>query len=365
VFLLVFLLSWWIVDDASAATDDGARCREDLEAASIFLASNDSGAATALADRGSAISEAYAKARESARNVADAAECDGVLRRYLRAWRSGHIGVVAPVAEKAASGRRAVAPGAAEDRTPTLKVLDDKTVLLSLPTFRERYKPALQSLLSQSRRELEAHKNWIIDVRANDGGADTTYRPLLSWLLDSEYPVHQVEWYVTPANIRAQEDVCSATSEPAICKTQLAPVVAAMRAAKTGDFVLAAGARVEFERFTDSERDGPSRVVILMDHACASSCEQFLLAARASFRVKLVGRPSAGTLDVSNLRPHPLPSGRTLFYATSRSTRLPDMPIDEIGIQPDILLPGETDSGTADKEIERVRRWMAGGSLDH
>jgi hypothetical protein len=363
VFLLVFLLSWWIVDDASAATDEGARCIEDLEAAATFLATNDSGAATALADRGSAISEAYAKARESARNVADAAECDGVFRRYLRAWRSGHIGVVFPVAERADSGGRAIAPEAAQDRAPTLKVLDDKTVLLSLPTFREREKPALQSLLHERRRELEAHKNWIIDVRVNDGGADTTYRPLLPWLLNSEYPVHQVEWYVTPANIRAQEVVCSVTSEPAVCKAQLAPVVAAMRAAKTGDFVLAAGARLEFERVAENEPDGPSRVVILMDRACASSCEQFLLAARASFLVKLVGRPSAGTLDVSNLRPHTLPSGRTLFYATSRSTRLPDMRIDEIGIQPDILLPLPAHSGATDEEIERIRRWMAGGSL--
>ena len=76
-------------------------------------------------------------------------------------------------------------------------------------------------------------------------------------------------------------------------------------------------------------------MAVLVDNACASSCEEFLLAARQSFHVKLIGRNNYGALDYSNLRRHTLPSGvRQLQYATSRA-----------------------------QEIVRVQHWLEGGSL--
>ena len=104
-------------------------------------------------------------------------------------------------------------------------------------------------------------------------------------------------------------------------------------------------------------RDGaPRRIGILIDRPCGSSCEQFLLEARQSFKVKLYGRPTAGALDYSNLRPHTLPSGqRVLWYATSRSLRLPTFPIDAGGVQPDEYLPPPADGAAYDAEVDTVR----------
>ena len=121
---------------------------------------------------------------------------------------------------------------------------------------------------------------------------------------------------------------------------------------------------VQFERVKQPERKRPSRIAILVDGRCASSCEEFLLIARQSFSVKLVGQPSFGSLDYSNLRPYDLPSGqRVLWYATSRSLRLPDYPVDLAGIPPDIYLPVSHDDSDAKGEIGRVKRWLEGGSL--
>ena len=39
------------------------------------------------------------------------------------------------------------------------------------------------------------------------------------------------------------------------------------------------------------------------------------------------------------------------------------MPIDGIGVQPDILLPSPADDGEREEEIMRVQRWLEGGSL--
>jgi hypothetical protein len=41
-------------------------------------------------------------------------------------------------------------------------------------------------LIAQHRKALVAHTNWIIDVRDNDGGNDSTYYPLLPWLMPDQ-----------------------------------------------------------------------------------------------------------------------------------------------------------------------------------
>jgi C-terminal processing protease CtpA/Prc len=72
---------------------------------------------------------------------------------------------------------------------------------------------------------------------------------------------------------------------------------------------------------------------------CASSTEQFLLAAKQSKKVKLFGRVTDGTLDFSNLNRIESPCGDfKLYYATSKVVDIENFPIDNIGIQPDYYL---------------------------
>ena len=86
----------------------------------------------------------------------------------------------------------------------------------------------------------------------------------------------------------------------------------------------------------------PARVIVLTDGDCASSCEGFVLAARQSAKVKTMGLRTFGALDVSNMNFVESPCGAyRLSYATSRSRRLPDYPVDDYGIQPDVLLEPE------------------------
>jgi C-terminal processing protease CtpA/Prc len=78
---------------------------------------------------------------------------------------------------------------------------------------------------------------------------------------------------------------------------------------------------------------------------------------RQSFNVKLVGRRSHGSLDYSNLRPRPLPSGeRMLMYAISRTNRLPGLPVDVAGVPPDIYLPEPSDKEARANEVLQVQR---------
>lgn len=359
---LMFLACSLLLGAAGAhAATTPSQCVADLDDARAFMTANDAGAGAALADHGPAIARAYDTAHGTAALAQDDEACWNVLSTYLHAWRANHLAVArmtqAPVFSAAV---RPPAQGVADPRAPQIQVLGKDTLLLTLPTFGVFYLPVMQRFIAAQRAVLEAHSNWIIDLRRNDGGSDSTYGPLLPWLLDGELRADAVEYFVTPANIKAQEDICAMTDDTG-CKAMLAPIVATMRSAAPGTFALH-GERVIVAPVAPEPRR-PARVALLIDQPCGSSCEQFVLETRIGWRVKVVGRPTGGMLDVSNLRPHALPSGRMMWYATTRSTRLPLMRIDDIGIAPDILLPKPADDAARDAEVKLVQRWIEGGSL--
>jgi hypothetical protein len=350
---------------ATPQADAASQCRADLDDIRAFLPVNDAGAVDALAERGAAIESALQRARADIARLPgapeDAAACDAILDTYLRAWRPGHLSVSALAP---AGSAVKPAPGAGADPLlPQLKILGQDTLLLVLPSFKDRYRAPLAAMLDRHRATLASHKYWIIDVRSNGGGSDMTYEPLLPWLLDSDYLGYRLEYLATPANIKVQEEICGMTAEPAACRRQMDPAIAAMRAAAPGSFASKPGERVSIERPDRIEPNAPQRVAVLVDRECGSSCDQFALTVKAGFRVKLAGRPTAGVVDVGNLRPHALPSGRTLKYSTTRSVRATELPLDGIGVAPDILLPKPGDEAGREAEVFRVQRWLETGRL--
>lgn len=363
-------LSLFVALPAAAFAADSAytpaQCVADLDDLNAFIRANDAGAADSLADHGAAIEQALAKSRQEAAQAPDMKTCGKLLFAYSRAWRPGHIAVVPTPGNESKDepGEAGAEKKPANDpMAPRFQVLGKDTVLFVIPTFNDAYAATMQKLVADHRAELVSHKNWIIDVRDNGGGSDSTYAPLMGWLLDGDLRGFRTEYLVTPANLKAQEAICAQTSDPAHCDKEMAPVLAKMRTAAPGSFVREEDDRVEYQKFK-LEAKRPARVAVLTDRDCGSSCEQFVLEARTSYRVKVVGRPTHGSIDVSNLRPHLLPSGRAqLYYATTRTTRLPDMRIDAIGVAPDILLPKPADEAGLAAEIRQVQRWLEGGAL--
>lgn len=364
-----FIVVAWMLTLAghACAGNIAEDCERDLAALPPFLLENDTGAPVHLAEKGQAyFDQALAGARAAAQQVADDASCDAVLRAYLGKWRKGHLAVGTT---SAAAASAPAAPLLSPDRPdaarmPGIRLLSKQTLLLTLPSFWPAYKQPLRQLLHDHHRELASHRDWIIDVRDNNGGDDSAYFALLPWLLADESVLIGGDWLATPANIAAQETVCP-TFAPGDqdCLKVIEGALARMRRAPPGSYV-SQGTDVDYQRQRPLELKRPARVAVLIDHPCGSSCEQFVLAVKQSFTVKLVGRNTFGVLDYSNLRPHVLPSGRrTLMYAISRSHRLPSMQVDLRGIMPDIYLPAPADQAGRDEEIVRVRRWLEGGSL--
>jgi hypothetical protein len=346
--------------NASAATAP-EQCRTDLESIPAFLLANDTGAPDELGQRGQAhFDAALVQARSSADHAQDNQACDQALNEYLKSWRKGHLLV------RDATGPDSLLVKPEAWRTPTIRFLSAETALLTVPSFAGRYREPLALLIGQQHRALAARANWIIDVRGNNGGDDATYAPLLSWLLPDGWEDAGAEWLVTAANIEGQETVC-ARVEPGdtACQRFMAKAIERMRGVASGTYVQQAdGPAIRHKHVAKIEPSRPSRVAILMDSGCGSSCEEFLLSVRQSFQVKLMGRPSFGSLDYSNLRAHTLPSGqRVLWYATSRSNRLPGLSVDVAGVQPDVYLPEAVTVVARDDEVFQAQRWLEGGSL--
>lgn len=365
-FFAMTLLATAATGPAQAATPAEA-CLQDLRTLPSFLLENDTGARQHLVEKGQAyFDQALASASEAAAKANDEAACNVALSKYLGTWRKGHLQVVPNRALRLdRASANAIPAAAAPDRSPSLRMLSSHTALLTLPSFFPQYTKAITNLLASSRKELQRRRNWIIDVRRNNGGDDSAYAALLPWIASGESVNMGVEWLSTPANIANQETICALYAPgDTSCTAHMAKAVARMRSVQPDQFVAqSADGPVSYAPLS-GKAIRPARIVILVDRDCGSSCEQFLLEARQSFRVKLIGRNSAGALDYSNLRMQPLPSGlRHLAYATSRSARLPHLQVDLDGIMPDIYLPPPTDQAGRDEEIVRVRRWLEGGSL--
>jgi hypothetical protein len=340
-----------------------AQCLSDLEAIPVFLAENDPGIMDLIESRGqAALIAGLASAREAARQVSSPDQCLGVLNDYLKTLRHGHLAI------SSISQVAGVEGGQSLLHSPSLTEISERTALLAIPSFAEEYRQALVLLLRDGYDVLADHPNWIIDVRGNGGGHDATYFPLLPWLLSDEFVEVDVDILVTPANIDALETT-SAKLPPddKISESLYKELLARMRMASSGSCVplsKQSAQGIAYNRIEAQDLPRPARVAVLIDSCCASSCEQFLLTVRQSFIVKLLGRPTFGALDYSNLFPHLLPSGeRVLWYATTRSRRLPHLPIDTGGVVPDIYLPEPADEAARAREVDRVQRWLEGGSL--
>lgn len=75
-----------------------------------------------------------------------------------------------------------------------LKILDDKTVLLRLPSFEWSEKQTIDSLLNKYKSSLETLPHWIIDLRGNSGGTDYAFSGLIPYIYSGTIKIKPDEY---------------------------------------------------------------------------------------------------------------------------------------------------------------------------
>jgi len=188
-------------------------CIQDLDALPGFLLENDTGAPDHLAQFGQKhFDDALAEAKSAALQIRGNASCAPVITKYLRAWRRGHLWVEDIVAAPPAAAPEQSAKDAPvlhPTTAPTIEILSTKTLRLTLKNFEPYNRDALIALIEAHHEDLAAHPNWIVDVRGNGGGSDSSYEPLMPWLMPDGVANAGTAILATPANIAGWTRICA------------------------------------------------------------------------------------------------------------------------------------------------------------
>jgi hypothetical protein len=221
--------------------------------------------------------------------------------------------------------------------------LSDSTYYIRIPGFLG-FKDKIEKTIAKDWNAIISRPNMIIDIRNNGGGQDTEYQSLLKLMYTNPYEMKGVEWYASSGNIKLFEDALQKgeirNGEEGIRWTQ--KLLSEMKK-NIGGFVVYPSDKTS--KISTTPKDSifryPKKIGIIINEGNASSAEQFLLSAKNSKKVILFGNNStAGVLDYSNAVSTDFPSGNySLTFPMTRSQRLPENPIDNIGIKPNVFIP--------------------------
>lgn len=234
-----------------------------------------------------------------------------------------------------------------KNNMPFLNRLDENTLYLRIPDFDHSQKKMIDSVLLANHSKIIKTKNLIIDVRNNGGGSDVSYRELIPYLYTNPIRIVSLEMYSTRLNNDRMKKFMNDPEWSAEDK-QWAKDSFEKLEKRLGEFVNLEENAVG-EKKLDTIYEYPKNVGIIINQGNGSTTEQFLLAAKQSKKVKLFGTTTSGILDISNMNFVPSPCGEfQLGYCLSKSLRIPEMAIDDKGIQPDYYI---------DKNISKYR-WI-------
>lgn len=189
-------------------------------------------------------------------------------------------------------------------RTPyEFKQINNSTVLLRFDDFANE--SSIHTLIHKHEQEIANTPNLIVDVRNNAGGSDLSYFPLLDYCFSKG---DSVDWNATDAEINYSErnvDTRLSIFEeylkgnvPSEIREILEDQMNTLKNYRGKGFYKAEESGVDLNI---SGTNMPKHVYILTDVECGSSGDSFVEILRNSSKVTVVGRPTGGVLDYSNL----------------------------------------------------------------
>lgn len=287
------------------------------------------------------------KLAKQAKSINDIKRCDKIIGKLIDYINNGHV--VYGQTKENPLYRKEMSKHSQGSLAPTLKFLDTKTVLFQIKTCDLSYKNLLDSLVLINKTKLDKTEHFILDLRGNEGGGDATFDTIIPYLYTNPILIYTTELWSSENNIKMFDEFLNNPEIPADTKLNIKKIVSKAKN-NPNSFVPLSENKVDTLTL-NSTTEFPKKVSIIIDRNCKSSTEQFLLLAKQSKKVTIYGyENSGGALDYSNLNFILTPSG--YWYAsvpTTRTTRLPDNPVDPNGIKPDVLV---------DKKIKDIIQWL-------
>lgn len=211
--------------------------------------------------------------------------------------------------------------------------LTDKTSLLCISSFDDAYVKKIEKIVSDNQQAIENCENLIIDIRNNGGGTYDAYDEILPYIITNNIRGVGQEFLVTQTLIDQVEDWFDDREGKKMARSWIK-----MFEGNIGKFINTDTADV-FVNDIKIANKSPKQIAVLVNKMTASSGEAFTLEAKQSKKVKILGTPTYGVIDYGSASLFDFGcENYKLVMPTWRSMRLPDYPIDNIGVQPDIYL---------------------------
>ncbi|MBB5624076.1 hypothetical protein HDE69_005173 [Pedobacter cryoconitis] len=222
------------------------------------------------------------------------------------------------------------------DMSPTFRILDNETNLLVIPHFAIRYKNSVDSILAKNKTLLENSKHLIIDIRNNSGGLTGTFENIIPYIYTKPIYTYGDAILATADNIKDGYE----NDEPDLPESSKKEIMEVVKKLKKHVGELYHIYPADTLKF-DYVLKNPQRISILMNRKTASASELFILKAEQSEKVTLFGENSAGAVDyVENVFVKMPCKYYSVFYPALRSDRVDSRPLNNIGIVPNVVIPG-------------------------
>jgi hypothetical protein len=273
---------------------------------------------------------------EKIKSAQTSSECTRLLYEWLTFFRSGHIGIE-PITPKEPNNNPT--NNQQDTQKPYIEDLNPTTLLLKIPSFYNA-KTLISSVIVANKDKILHTKNLIIDVRNNGGGSSESFSEILPLLYTNPIRKVGVEYLSTKLNNQRMLDLINGTvPDFPEDRKKWAKEAYDNLEAHLGEYVNVHDSTIVSVYELDTIYAYPQNIGIIINGGCVSATEDFLYEAKQSKKVKLFGTTTFGAMDISNMYFVESPCKEfKLWYGLSKSYRIPEMTIDNKGIQPDYYL---------------------------
>lgn len=224
------------------------------------------------------------------------------------------------------------------------KEIDSQTNYIYIPTFSGYWSAKLDSFYSKYDKTIQSKPYLIIDVRNNGGGSDDNANPLLKYIYTKPFYSDKVELYVTEENIRKSVEWYESNKRDTINfdKTfmkEISDEIERMKNAPLNSFISRNDKHlIKLKKVLKS----PTKVAVIMNRNCASSCESLLFWAMESDKCILMGENSGGYVGYGEIGSTPTPYFKFNLGCTMTRYNY-QRAYESIGIPPKYYLNNEED----------------------
>ncbi|MDP4552843.1 S41 family peptidase [Alkalihalobacillus macyae] len=242
-----------------------------------------------------------------------------------------------------------------------LKEIAPDTLLLTLTDFMNHH--AISSLIDKNSNLLKRCDHLIVDVRINKGGNDLAYFELLSYLFEgdeinlADFTTDRMLTNCTKRNVELRVEFLkkirhSIQDENTL--NQLNALICVLEENKGKGFVELNSTAIE-DSLLIKTKEGPKNVILLTDVYCGSSGDSFVEVCKHSSKVTVIGRPTMGLNDYSNLAVRNWHDEFELWYPTSKLSRVDSGDgMSGKGIEPDLYIPWSLDHIHEDIDLQKA-----------